>query len=148
MSISDPSCCTSRRIFRARPELSQESLIAQVILLDFLYAFFTVDEALGWLENFALYDEISLPTLHALLVVDEFGGFGPHSVDMLKIVLELLDKLLVLHLLISLNILQVLALIILIHFVCAVDNLSLTLVQPFFFFQQLSHFVKLIIWHN
>ena len=119
-----------------------------MILLDFLDALLTVNQALRWLENFALDDEIGLPTLHALLVIDEFGGFGPHAIYMLKVVLELLHKLLLLKLLVPLNILQVLALIVLVHFIGAVDDLFLSLVQSLLSLQQLSHFVKLVIWHN
>ena len=45
-----------------------------MILLYFFDTLFTENEALWRLKYFALDDKISLPTLHALLIINKFGG--------------------------------------------------------------------------
>ena len=47
-------------------------------------------QALRWPQNLLLDNKVCLPALHALLIILELGGARLHSVDMLKVMLEVL----------------------------------------------------------
>ena len=54
------------------------------------------DQAFGWLHDLPLDDKTGLPTIHHLTIVRELGCLRPHTVDMPKVLLKVLNQTLLL----------------------------------------------------
>ena len=80
-----------------------------MLLLQVLDALLADHNAFGRLEDLLLNDQRCLPALHPVLLVDEVGRFGPHTTDMLEVVLKVLYNCFLLCLFLFLNVLKILS---------------------------------------
>ena len=62
-----------------------------LLLFNIVDALFADDQALGWPQNLSLDNKVCLPALHTLFIILKLCGFDKHTVDMLKVMLEVLD---------------------------------------------------------
>jgi len=68
-----------------------------VLTLQVLHTLLTHNDALGWFEYFVFDHLRCLPTLHTLQFVCEIGSLRPHTMDMLKVVLQAHNHILLLR---------------------------------------------------
>ena len=80
-----------------------------MLLLEVLDSLLADNNSLGGFKDFLLDDQRCLPALHPVLLIDEVGSFRPHTTDMFKIVLQVLNNCLLRRLLLFLNALKILA---------------------------------------
>jgi len=81
-------------LFRFGTKLFQKSFVPLLLDVDFLYALFAQNKSFGRGENLSLYYKRSLPALQSLCISRKACCFGPHSMDVLKVVLKVPDHLL------------------------------------------------------
>lgn len=126
------------------PELLEELVILQLLLVELFTALLAYDEALGGIEDFLLDNRGCLPTLHPLGLVLKLGGFGPHAVYVFEVVLETINHVLLHRILLFLEGLEGLFLLQVSHVVHLLDDLLLLRLKLLSLNQVLSHAIELI----